>query len=201
MPLDYFIPQVHLRNFYLTDDKGRLVAVRKDDLKTFHGLTENVCRRPDGSTNLYLHEPRAIEEFLNRMEPNYNAELDPVRNRAIEVEHVYLIAGFVAYTFSALTGGSGGMRLIAPLTPGACFVTLLGTETQKRIVLYGIKADDDLARRISIVLTQAALGEFLSAPNLVPFHGEGGSLGDLLEDLTKLARGQKRDHLQSGSST
>lgn len=181
--------------------RGRLVAVRKDDLKTFHALTENVCRRPDGSTNLFLHEPRAIEEFLKRIEPNYNAALDAVRNRAIEVEHVYVIAGFVAYTFSARTGGSDGMRLIAPLTPRGCFVTLPGTETQKRIVPYGIKADDDLARRISIVLTQAAVEEFLSAPDLVPFDGEGGSLGDLLEALAKLARGQDRDHLQSGSST
>lgn len=97
MPLDHFIPQVHLRNLYSTDDKGRLG-------------TENVCRRPDGSTNLYLHEPRAIEEFLERIEPNYNAALDAVRNRAIEVEHVYVIAGFVAYTFSVRTGGPDGMR-------------------------------------------------------------------------------------------
>lgn len=100
MPLDYFIPQVHLRNFYSADDKGRLVAVKKDDLKTFHPWSEDVCRRPDGSTNLYLHEPRAIEEFLKRIEPNYNAALDALRNRAIGVEHVYVIAGFVAYIVS-----------------------------------------------------------------------------------------------------
>jgi hypothetical protein len=100
MPLDHFIPQVHLRNFYSADDKGRLVAVKKDDLKTFHPWSEDVCRRPDGSTNLYLHEPRAIEEFLKRIEPNYNAALDALRNRAIDVEHVYVIAGFVAYIVS-----------------------------------------------------------------------------------------------------
>lgn len=187
MPLDHFIPQVHLRNLYSTDDKGRLG-------------TENVCRRPDASTNLYLHEPRAIEEFLERIEPNYNAALDAVRNRAIEVEHVYVIAGFVAYTFSARTGGSDGMRLIAPLTQRACFVTLPGTEKEKRIVPHGIKADHDLARRISLILTQAAVEEFLSAPDFVPFDGEGGSLGDLLEDLAKRAREQDRDHTHSGSS-
>jgi len=102
-------------------------------------------------------------------------------------------------TFSARTGTSDGMRLIAQLTPTACFVTIPGSEKQKRIVPHVIKADDDLARRISIILTQAAVEEFLSAPDFVPFDGEAGSLGDLLEDLAKLAREQ--DQPYSGSST
>ncbi|CAN7706613.1 DUF4238 domain-containing protein [Mesorhizobium sp. LjNodule214] len=100
MPLDHFVSQVHLRNFYSADERGRLVAVKKDDLKKFYPWSENVCRRPDGSTNDYLREPRAIEAFLKRIEPNYNAALEAVRRREPDVDEIYVIAGFVAYVMS-----------------------------------------------------------------------------------------------------
>ncbi|MES0156359.1 DUF4238 domain-containing protein [Mesorhizobium sp. M0018] len=101
MPLDHFVSQVHLRNFYSDDERGCLVGVKKDDLKKFYPWSENICRRPDGSTNDYLQEPRAIEDFLTRVEPNYNAAIDAVRRREIDTDQVYVIAGFVAYVMSA----------------------------------------------------------------------------------------------------
>jgi hypothetical protein len=58
MPLDHFVSQVHLKNFYT--DRGRLVGVKKDNLKKFYAKSENVCRRVDRSTNGYLAEPRAV---------------------------------------------------------------------------------------------------------------------------------------------
>ncbi|RWM11823.1 MAG: DUF4238 domain-containing protein [Mesorhizobium sp.] len=97
MPLDHFVSQVHLRNFYSAEEPRRLVGVKKDDLKKFSARSEHVCRRPEGSTNDYLEEPRAIEDFLTRIEPNYNAALEAVRRREITVDDVYVIAGFVAY--------------------------------------------------------------------------------------------------------
>lgn len=100
MPLDHFVSQVHLRNFYSEDGHGRLIGVKKDDLKKFRARSENVCRREDGSTNDYLREPRVIEQFLRGVEPNYNAAVVALRNRAIDVEDVYVIAGFVAYVMS-----------------------------------------------------------------------------------------------------
>lgn len=100
MPLDHFVSQVHLRNFYSTAEPKRLVAVKKDDLKTFYPWSENVCRRTNGSTNRYLQDPRAIEEFLKRIEPNYNAALEVLRSREPDVGEVYVIAGFVAYVMS-----------------------------------------------------------------------------------------------------
>lgn len=145
--------------------------------------------------------PRKAYETLFRNNEFYHTVSHPVMWSPWAIVRSERPVFVLPDTFSARTGTPDGMRLIAPLTPTACFVTLPGTEKQKRIVPYGIKADDDLARRISIVLTQAAVEEFLSAPDLVPFDGEGGSLGELLEDLAKLAREQDRDHAQSGSST
>ena len=52
-------------------------------------------------------------------------------------------------TFCTRASAMDGMRLIAPLTPTACFVTLPGFERQKRIVPYNMRADEDLGRRIS----------------------------------------------------
>jgi hypothetical protein len=42
MPLDHFIPQVHLRNFYTNGRGGRLIGVKKDDLKKFYAKSEDV---------------------------------------------------------------------------------------------------------------------------------------------------------------
>jgi hypothetical protein len=100
MPLDHFVSQVHLRNFYSAAEPKRLVAIKMDDLKTFYPWSENVCRRADGSTNEYLEEPRAIEQFLKRIEPNYNAALEALRRREPDAGDVYVIAGFVAYVMS-----------------------------------------------------------------------------------------------------
>lgn len=98
MPLDHFVSQVHLKNFYAGN--GRLVGVKKDDLKKFYAKSEDVCRRQDGSTNDYLIEPRAIEEFLHDVEPNYNTALALLRERTIDATGIYAIAGFVAYVMS-----------------------------------------------------------------------------------------------------
>ena len=59
MPLDHFIPQVHLRNFYGED--GRLVGVKKENMELFFPKSKTVCGRNDGSTNKYLNNPRIIE--------------------------------------------------------------------------------------------------------------------------------------------
>lgn len=100
MPLDHFVSQVHLKNFYSDSGRGPLVGIKKDDLKIFHPWSEDVCRRADGSTNEFLVAPRAIEVFLKRVEPNYNAALEAIRRREIDHNDVYVIAGFVAYVMT-----------------------------------------------------------------------------------------------------
>ena len=50
-----------------------MYAIRKTDLKAFTPSAEGVCTIRDGNTNAYLRENRAVEEFLETIEPNYNS--------------------------------------------------------------------------------------------------------------------------------
>lgn len=70
-------------------------------------------------------------------------------------------------TFGVRAPGDDGLRLIAPLSPKACFVTLPDREAVKRIVPRHLPADQALARRISAALANAADREFLTHPSFV----------------------------------
>ncbi len=114
MPLDHYISQVYLRNFY-SPIHDRLNAVRKADLKYFTPPAEDVCRLEEGNTNKYLIEPRAIEEFLQGIEPKYNKVLARLRQGEVGPEDVYVLAGLVSYF---LVCSPAGTRLRAePMKP------------------------------------------------------------------------------------
>lgn len=70
-------------------------------------------------------------------------------------------------TFGVRATGPDGLRLVAPLSPTACFVTLPDREKTKRIVPRHLPADRALARRLAAALVRAADREFLSHPSLV----------------------------------
>ncbi len=108
MPLDHYIPQVHLRKFYSPALGNRMYAIRKSDLKVFTPRPEDVCRIMDGSTNAYLLKDRAIEDFLETIEPKYNAALDKLIAGDIDNTCIYTIAGFVA---SVISCSPAGMRI------------------------------------------------------------------------------------------
>ncbi len=97
MPLDHYVSQVHLKNFYSPALDGLMYAIRKSDLKCYRTKARDVCRIEDGSTNAYLKEDRAIEEFLKNVEPRYNASLAKLREKKLDQECIFCIAGFVAY--------------------------------------------------------------------------------------------------------
>lgn len=99
MPLDHYVSQVHLKNFY-SPVFGRLHAIRKSDLKQFSPRAEDVCRIADGSTNAYLSSSRIIEELLRDIEPRYNASVAKLREGRIDTEAIYTVAGFAAYVSS-----------------------------------------------------------------------------------------------------
>lgn len=97
MALDHYVSQVHLRNFYSSVLENHMYAIRKSDLKSFPCNARSVCRIEEGSTNAYLLNDRAVEEFLLGVEPKYNASLVKLRDNKIDQDCVYAIAGFVAY--------------------------------------------------------------------------------------------------------
>src|SRR2546422_7488292 len=108
MPLDHYVSQVHLRRFYSPVLVNRMYAIRKTDFRAFTPDSQSVCGIMDGSTNAYLREDRAVEEFLKTIEPNYNAALDKLIAGKIDKECIYTIAGFIAYV---VTCSPAGMRI------------------------------------------------------------------------------------------
>ena len=120
MPLDHYVPQVHLKKFYSPVLGERMYAIRKSDLKCFTPNSNRVCGIHDGSTNAYLREDRAIEEFLKTIEPNYNSALEKLIAGKIDADCIYTISGFVAYVIICSPGGmrvhSGPLKSIVEVT-------------------------------------------------------------------------------------
>jgi hypothetical protein len=108
VPLDHYISQVHLKNFYSPKLGSLIHAIRKNDLKSFTPNAQSVCRIEDGSTNSYLREDRAVEEFLKDIEPKYNPALEKLAAGKIDNDCIYTIAGFVTYV---LVCSPAGMRI------------------------------------------------------------------------------------------
>ena len=100
MPLDHYVSQVHLKNFYSSTLGELMYATRKSDLKSFKCNSQSVCRIEDGSTNEYLINDRAVEDFLLGVEPKYNASVAKLRTNKVDDESIYALAGFVAYVAS-----------------------------------------------------------------------------------------------------
>ncbi|QIG93492.1 DUF4238 domain-containing protein [Bradyrhizobium sp. 6(2017)] len=88
-------------------------------------------------------------------------------------------------TFCAHGGFGDGLRLVAPLTPRVCFVTLPTRETEKRIIPLQLCADERLARRISSILIRHAESEFLSHADFRPDEQqiESASVGSILNEV------------------
>lgn len=98
MPLDHFVSQVHLRKFYAPAlDCKKMYAWCKSKRAPFFCDARDVCRIPDGSTNEYIAEPRAAEEFLRLVEPRYNQACAAALTGTMAFEDVLSLAGFVAF--------------------------------------------------------------------------------------------------------
>src|ERR1039457_7251626 len=106
MARDHYVPQVHLKNFNNAD--GVLHAMLKRDQNTFTNHAKAFCRIEENSTNKYLNQERAIEDFLKLVEPKYNAAIKKIRTGNIDPEAVFVISGFVAYI---LWFSPAGMRI------------------------------------------------------------------------------------------
>ncbi len=127
MPLDHFVPQVHLKNFYSPNLENRMYAINKKDLKEFSPRSKDVCRIEDGSTNSYLRENRAIEEFLKTIEPKYSDAVAKLASNKIDGECIYTIAGIVAYIMSC---SPAGMRINSGALQGVVEMEALVLDSQ-----------------------------------------------------------------------
>lgn len=127
MPLDHYVSQVHLRKFYSPALGNRMYATRKSDLKSFTPNSQSVCRIAGNSTNSYLREDRAIEEFLKTIEPAYNAWVTKLVDNKIDRECIFAISGFVAYI---LTCSPTAMRIGATPMRGMVETLVVAEEIQ-----------------------------------------------------------------------
>lgn len=101
--------------------------------------------------------------------------------------------------FCARTELGKDLRIIVPLTPTACFVTLPSEETEKRVVPLNIKADERLASRISSLLMQSAAEEFLSHQDFrIGGDTEIVGISQLLKEIENTAREQSTDRHADG---
>lgn len=96
MSLDHYVPQVHLRNFYCNHLGNRMHALRKADQKYFTPDSSSICRIEDGSTNPFLQEPRAIEEFLRLIEPKYNTAVSRISQGRPDLHSIFALSGYMA---------------------------------------------------------------------------------------------------------
>ncbi len=130
MAFDHYISQVHLKKFYSPVLDDRMYAIRKSDLKSFTPRSKDVCRTSDGSTNVYLNEDRAIEEFLKTIEPKYDTVLEKLVGGAIDNECIYTIAGFAAYVVCC---SPAGMRIKSGPLKGIVETEIAILEAQGRL--------------------------------------------------------------------
>ncbi len=94
-------------------------------------------------------------------------------------------------TFCARGSVDGEHRLVVPLTPFKCFVTLAAKETEKRVVPFQLKADIHLARHISRLLVQSATSEFLSHESFsLDANVPSANFSDILKDIETTLNGK-----------
>lgn len=86
-------------------------------------------------------------------------------------------------TFGIRCNFGDGLRIIVPLTPQVCFVTLPGRENEKRIVPRHLRADERLASKISDSLVAFAQKEFISHMDFVPTDTAVPTVVELLDDI------------------
>ena len=113
MALDHYVSQVHLKQFLRQTDKKLLNAARKSDLSVFTPRPRDVCRVEDGSTNKYLTDNRAVEDFLKEIEPAYEPCLARVFADELDWKSRHVFSGFLAYI---QTYTPAALRMFDPMT-------------------------------------------------------------------------------------
>lgn len=109
MAFDHYVSQVHFKPFRL---KKKLFTISKQTLRYDLCSPRSICRFPEGNTNNYLEDPRAIERFLVPIENNYGSAIESILNRKIDNKVIFTIAGWIASVYSC---SPTGIRLFQPI--------------------------------------------------------------------------------------
>ena len=96
-------------------------------------------------------------------------------------------------TFGARADAGDGLRMIVPLTPNACFVTLPDREEKKRVVPHHLQIDETLGRRITATLIQSARKEFLSHQKFVPDETPALTFDALIDEISQAVASKDDD--------
>lgn len=92
-------------------------------------------------------------------------------------------------TFCARSSVDGESKIIVPLTPTTCFVTLPSKEEEKRVVPFQVSADAGLARQISNLLIASAEVDFLAHRAFtLPETSTAMTFAEVLHQLEHLLR-------------
>ena len=143
--------------------------------------------------------PRKAYESLYRNNEFYHRIASPVMRSSWAMIRSERPVFVLPDSFCARLGAIDGMRLIVPLTPNFCFVTLPSLKQEKHIVPFHVRADEELCRRIALVLVQAAADEFLSDREFVPVEGEIESADELLKGIAGVVAATVEDEEVSWS--
>jgi Protein of unknown function (DUF4238) len=108
MALDHYVPQVHLKRFYSPELGERFYAISKSSLKCFKPNSKGVCAINFGSTNSYLKDDRAIEQFLAEIESKYNTVVAKIHRGDVDHDCVLVINGLLS---SIIVCSPTGMRI------------------------------------------------------------------------------------------
>lgn len=90
------IAAAYLKNF-LDPSLGNLLhAYNKENLEHFTPTTKNICCAQDWDTNPYFEDDRAIDQYLQVVEPKWNDGVKDIRNLLRYEEVKYFMAGYIA---------------------------------------------------------------------------------------------------------
>jgi hypothetical protein len=201
---NHFIPRSFIRDYWAVD--GRVLRWRRVNegwasaQRNFGFLIIQILRNPTFIQRLgqglspklaelgYADDPdmlRKAPETLYGNNDLYHRLAHPVMWSRWAIVKASSPLFILPDTFCAHGDFGDGLRLIAPLTPQVCFVTLPTRETEKRIIPLQLYADARLARRISSILIRRAENEFLSHADFRPDEQqtEGASVGSVLKEV------------------
>lgn len=129
--------------------------------------------------------PRLAYETIFKNSKFYNKLAQPIMWSQWALVHSEKPYFVLPDTFGIRGDLGDGLRMIVPLTPNICFVTLPERENAKRILPYHLAADEALALRISAALVEFARNEFLSHSDFELTEVPPPTLVELLSEISQ----------------